>query len=137
MGAFSASCINVNYAESGFFGFHAVAGKKDIGPVLKALAGQFSAVTKGGITDADVKRGKAQLKAAIHMTAESSSQTLEAVASQVLLSGQVLAAAEIDAAIDAVTPAQVQAVAKKVINGKPSMAAVGDLGFTPYLDQLV
>lgn len=134
---FAASCINATYSDSGLFGFYVVAQAADVGKVLKSAMATFAEATKGGITDADVQRAKNQLKASMLMETENSGLMLEDLAVQAVLSGQVLTAADITAVIDAVTIADVQAVAKKVINGKASMAAVGDLSDTPYLDQLL
>ena len=106
------------------------------------------------------------MKAAMHMEYESGMTTLEDLGVQAILTGQVSTVSQWDALVDKVTTAEVQAVseflrlistrrllllkpircvqdvltfqvAKKVINGKPSMASIGDLSETPYLDQLL
>jgi ubiquinol-cytochrome c reductase core subunit 2 len=135
-GPFAASTININYSDSGIFGFYTISQATDSGKLLKSLVQLFSNATKG-VSDADVQRGKNQLKASLLMDLENGVQELQDMASQAILSGQVLPVSEIVRSIDAVTVADVTNVAKKVINGKPSMAAVGNLSTTPYLDQLL
>jgi len=135
-GPFAASAINLNYSDSGIFGFYTISHASESGKLLKALVQLFSSATKG-LSDAEVQRGKNQLKASLLMDLESGEQELQDIASQVILSGQVLSAADVANSIDAVTVADVTNIAKKVINGKPSMAAVGNLANTPYLDQLL
>lgn len=133
---FAVSTINLNYTDSGLFGFHVVAGKSDVGKVVKSLIGSFSAATKAPFSDADVASAKAQLKASMLYELENSNSEVEELGAQVLLSGSVLPVESILASVDKVTAADVLAVAKKVINGKPSMCVVGDLTETPYLDEL-
>jgi len=134
---FAASCINATYSDSGIFGFHVVGHSQDMGKILKSLVGQFSSMTKGGITDQDVQRGKNQLKSSIAMEMESGAGQLAVYSEQAMFGGELSDANSMIKAVDAVTTADVQGVAKKVINGKPAMAAVGDLSSTPYLDELM
>ena len=108
-----------------------------MGKVLKSLVSTFSEATKGSVTDADVERAKFQLKASLHMECEDGGMVLEDMGRQAMLSGQIASAVSMESAIEAITTADVQAVAKKIINGKPSIGAVGNLANTPYLDQLM
>jgi len=133
---FAVSTINLNYRDSGLFGFHAVAGKSDIRGVLKSLVASFSAATKAPFADKEVANAKAMLKSSMLYELENTGAQAEEVGAQVLLSGNTLPVENILASVDKVTPADVHAVAKKVINGKPSMCVVGDLSETPYLDEL-
>jgi ubiquinol-cytochrome c reductase core subunit 2 len=133
----AASCINVNYSDSGLFGFQVVASAKDIKKVLTAVVGTMGQATKGSIADADLQKAKKQLKGLVHMFGESSESVLEFIGSQALQSGQYLSPAAIDAVIDKITADDVNKVAKKVLNGKPTFAVVGDLTHTPYLDELM
>jgi len=134
---FAASCYNVNYSDTGLFGFIVAAHAQDSEKVLRSILNQFSSVTKGSISAEDLQRGKNQVAAAALMSHESSTDLLQDMASQSLLQGQISNPSEVIAAIDALTAADVSAVAKKIVNGKPTMAAVGNLGSTPYLDQLL
>lgn len=134
---FAASAINLNYSDSGMFGFYTISNSKDTGKLLKAIVQLFSGATKAGLSDADVQKGKNQLKASLMMDMEGGEQQVYDMACQVMLTGQLLAPADLISAIDTVSTADVINVAKKVVNGKPSMAAVGDLSNTPYLDQLI
>lgn len=133
---FAASCIMASYSDTGLFGFNVITQASDAADVLKSVAAAFGEATKGSITDADVQRAKNQLKAATLMEMESSSNLLLEIGQQALTSGQVLSMDNLLAAVDQITTADVQNIAKKVINGKPSMAAIGNLSNTPYLDQI-
>jgi ubiquinol-cytochrome c reductase core subunit 2 len=137
-GPLAASCLNINYSDSGLFGFKVVAGAKDARKVLSAIVSTMAQATKGSISDADLQKAKRQLKAIAHMESESSECVFESVGTQALLTGKVdLSASALDAAIDKVTAEDVNKIAKKVINGKPTFAVVGNLSHTPYLDELM
>ncbi|CAC5409591.1 QCR2 [Mytilus coruscus] len=133
---FAASCINANYTDSGIFGFYLCAQAKDMGQGIKAAMNAFANVSKNGVTDEDVVRGKNQLMAAIGMNMEDSSNVLLDLAEQAISSNKITTSAEVLKMIDAVQTSDVTSVAKKVIGGKPSMAAIGDLQTVPYLDEL-
>lgn len=133
---FGISCISGAYSDGGIFGFSATTNKDDIGKVLKAAFQEFAQITKIGIKPEEINRAKNQLKAAVLMQAEHTDMILEDMGQQLLMAGGL---ADVDAfidQIDMITAEDVNLVAKKIINGKPSMAAIGDLSKTPYLDEL-
>lgn len=134
---FSVNGFNANYTDSGLFGFVVAAQPGDMGKVLKAAFSEFAALTKGGLTDADVARGKNQLKSSILMANECSQTQLTGLAEQLLGSSQIKSAANIVSMVDAITTADVTAVAKKLVNGKPSMGAIGNLASTPFIEDLL
>ncbi|CAI9726289.1 cytochrome b-c1 complex subunit 2, mitochondrial-like isoform X1 [Octopus vulgaris] len=133
---FGISCISGAYSDGGIFGFAATADKSDIGKVLKAAFGEFASITKSGFSEEEISRAKNQLKAAVLMNAEDSNLVLKEMAEQLLIAGGLADITDILAQIDAITISDVNTVSKKIINGKPSMAAVGNLSQTPYLDEL-
>ena len=47
-GPYSATCLNINYSDSGLFGFYLVGQSKDMPTLLKAGAAQFGNATKVG-----------------------------------------------------------------------------------------
>lgn len=134
---FAISALNVNYSDSGLFGFYCVAQPEEMGKVLKAVFAHYSSVTKNGVSDADVKIAKEKLKVMVAMALELPSQLLEEFSLQALNVGKLTNLDETFKAIDGVTANEVKTVSKRVINGKPSMAAVGALSHTPYIDQLI
>jgi ubiquinol-cytochrome c reductase core subunit 2 len=136
-GPLAANSVNINYSDSGLFGFQVVAGAKDIRKVLTAVVGAMGQATKGSIADADLQRAKKQLKAIVNSYWESSESVLESIGQQALGAGKVFSASAVEASIDKVTADDVNKVAKKILNGKPTLAVVGDLAHTPYLDELV
>ncbi|KAI0216681.1 Cytochrome b-c1 complex subunit 2, mitochondrial [Lamellibrachia satsuma] len=136
-GPFSATAISASYSDSGLFGFQVIAPAADASKVLQAMVDATNKTTEQKIQDADVARAKKQLKVAMASRMEDQSVILQYMGISSLLGGQVLSYNDLEAAIDKVTVADVEEVAKKVITGKPAMAVVGNLKNTPYLDQLL
>lgn len=133
---FDVSAFNVNYSDSGLFGIYAVSQSAVAGDVLKAAMNQVKAVAEGGITDADVAQAKTQLKARFLMSLESSDELLNEIGSQVLATGAYIPPSDAAQAVDAVSATEVINAARKFIAGKKSMAASGNLGHTPFVDEL-
>uniref|UniRef100_A0A803W7Q8 Ubiquinol-cytochrome c reductase core protein 2 n=2 Tax=Ficedula albicollis TaxID=59894 RepID=A0A803W7Q8_FICAL len=133
---FDVSAFNVNYSDSGLFGIYTISQAPSAGEVIKAALGQVKAVAQGGVTDADVKTAKNQLKANILMSAETSKGLLNEIGTEALVSGTHTSPSAAAQKIDSVATADVVNAAKKFISGKKSMAATGDLGNTPFLDEL-
>lgn len=133
----AASCIMAGYSDTGLFGFQVTSTPEDSDKALRAVMTAFADATKGSISDKDVATAKAQIKSAYLMWTENGSNLLEDLGTQAACAGSVPPVEDIIKQLDAVTAADVNKVAKKVINGKPSMAVVGDGSRTPYLDQLM
>jgi len=132
----SASCFNASYSDNGLFGFVVAGQSSEMGKILKSVVSAFSDATKGAFSAEDVQRGKNQLKAALLMDNEATDSLLATLAES-SLQGNVTDLDAVSKAIDALTPADIASAAKKVVNGKPSMAAVGDLSSTPFLEDLL
>jgi len=128
--------LNLNYTDTGLFGFFLSGSGLAAG---KAVEAAFKVIKSGNVSEADVKRGKQQLKAKILREYENSGTMVEDVAGQVLSSaetpvfvpGPVLAEA-----VDKIAVSDVVNAAKKVSNGKFSLAGFGNLSEVPFLDQL-
>ncbi|KAI6076449.1 Cytochrome b-c1 complex subunit 2, mitochondrial [Aix galericulata] len=133
---FDASAFNVNYSDSGLFGFYTISQAQDAGQVIKAALNQMKAIAQGGVTDEDVTKAKNQLKAAYLMSVESAEGLLNEIGSESLVSGTHTSPSVVAQKIDSVSTADVVNAAKKFVSGKKSMAASGDLGNTPFLDEL-
>ncbi|NXY49502.1 QCR2 protein, partial [Ceuthmochares aereus] len=133
---FDASAFNVNYSDSGLFGVYTVSQAQNAGEVIKAALNQIKAVAQGSITNEDVTRAKNQLKATYLMSVETAEGLLNEIGSESLVSGTHSSPSVVAQKIDSVTTADVVNAAKKFVSGKKSMAASGDLGNTPFLDEL-
>ena len=70
------------------------------------------------------------------MSVESSESFLDEIGSQALVAGSYVPPSTVLQQIDAVADADVINAAKKFVSGQKSMAASGNLGHTPFVDEL-
>uniref|UniRef100_A0A6J0U360 Cytochrome b-c1 complex subunit 2, mitochondrial n=1 Tax=Pogona vitticeps TaxID=103695 RepID=A0A6J0U360_9SAUR len=133
---FDIASFNVNYSDSGLFGFYTICKDSAAGEVIKAALNQVKAISQGGVTDAEVTIAKQQLKTSLFMSLESTEGLLHEIGSQALVSGTYTSPAAVIDKIDSVATADIVNAAKTFVNGKKSMAARGNLIHTPYLDEL-
>ncbi|KAK2097673.1 Cytochrome b-c1 complex subunit 2, mitochondrial [Saguinus oedipus] len=87
-----------------------------------------------GLHTLTARRNK--LKAGYLMSVESSEGLLEEVGSQALIAGSYVPPSTVLQQIDSVANADIINAAKKFVSGKKSMAASGNLGHTPFVDEL-
>ncbi|KAJ8895011.1 hypothetical protein PR048_000320 [Dryococelus australis] len=104
---FAVSALNISYSDAGLFGFVATAPADIAGKVVEAAVKQLRA---GSLAEADIARGKAQLKAELLYSLEDNSALLEDIALQALLLGAASGPAQLAAAVDAVSSADASAV---------------------------
>ncbi|XP_067407077.1 cytochrome b-c1 complex subunit 2, mitochondrial isoform X2 [Emydura macquarii macquarii] len=133
---FDAASFNVNYSDSGLFGIYTISQASAAGEVIKAALNQVKAIAQGSITDEDVTRAKNHLKAAYLMSIETSDGLLDEIGSEALASGIYTSPTSVIQNIESIATADIVNAAKKFVNGKKSMAASGNLGNTPFVDEL-
>lgn len=115
------------YADSGVVGVYAGTGPDDLGELVPVIAGELERLSRD-VTDEEVARARAQLKAGLLMGLESTSSRAEQIARQQLIHGRVLPVAELAARVDAVDAAKVRSLAERLFSGvRPAMAAIGPL----------
>ncbi|XP_072760743.1 cytochrome b-c1 complex subunit 2, mitochondrial [Anoplolepis gracilipes] len=130
---FAISAFNASYSDSGLFGFVLSSVPKVAGSVTKAAAAYLRSPK---LSDADIARGKATLKAEILYAAENESTLLENLRQQVILKKRVYQPSALVAEVDKITASEIKSVAGKLGSGKLSMAAIGNLVDVPYIDEL-
>lgn len=77
-----------------------------------------------------------QLKSSVFMHLESRTMMVEDIGRQMLVYGQVHTPQQLAQRIDAVTPGDIQRVARNMLKTQPSVAAVGDISSVPRYDVL-
>ncbi|XP_033335761.2 ubiquinol-cytochrome c reductase core protein 2 [Megalopta genalis] len=130
---FAISSLNASYSDSGLFGFIICSAPNIAGNLTKAA---FKWLRTLKLSDSDIARGKTILKADILNDADNGAAVLESLQCQALLKGKVSSVASLIADVENVSASDVTSVAAKLVNGKLSMAAIGDLNTVPYIDQL-
>jgi predicted Zn-dependent peptidase len=119
--------FNSSFLDSGFFGIYAGTGDAQAGELVAVICDEVMKLTQE-ITEAELARAATQLKASIRMGRESTSTRAEQLAQQIMVHGRPLEVAEILEKIDAVGVADVMRLARRMIAGTPTVAALGPIG---------
>jgi predicted Zn-dependent peptidase len=93
--------------------------------------------TADSLTEAEIVRTRAQLKASLLMGLESSSSRAEHFANHLLIYGRPLSSAEIISQIDAVDRDAVARVARRIFAGPPTFTALGPIGNVEGFDRIL
>lgn len=133
---FDVSAFNASYSDSGLFGIYTISQAASAGDVIKSAYDQVKTIAQGNLSNTDVQAAKNKLKAGYLMSVESSEGFLDEVGSQALVAGSYVQPSTVLQQIDSVADADVINAAKKFVSGRKSMAASGNLGHTPFVDEL-
>jgi predicted Zn-dependent peptidase len=132
---YSIYSFSSSYSDGGLFGIYAGTGADEVAQVVPLVCDEFARVGQD-VTDAEVSRARAQLKAATLMGLESTSNRCEQLARQLMIWKRPLTTEEIVARIDAVDRAAVRRVVGRLLKSKPSVAALGPLHGLEAVDQI-
>ncbi|XP_011869527.1 PREDICTED: cytochrome b-c1 complex subunit 2, mitochondrial [Vollenhovia emeryi] len=130
---FALSAFNASYSDSGLFGFILSSVPSAAGSVTKAATAYLRSPK---LSDADIARGKATLKAEILYAADNDAAFLENLGQQAIFKGRMYTPSNLVAEVDKITASEVKSVAGKLAGGKLSMSAIGNLCTVPYVDEL-
>jgi predicted Zn-dependent peptidase len=121
--------------DSGLFGVYAGTGAADVGELLPVVCDEIRDVA-ANVTEAELDRARAQLKASILMNQESPSGRCEQLANQLMIYGRHIPPSEIVAHVDAVDAAAVRRLAERVIAGRPTLTSLGPVDHVAGYDSL-
>jgi predicted Zn-dependent peptidase len=120
------------YADGGLFGIYAGTGSSQVEELVPLVCEQLCRI-EDSLSEEEVSRARAQLRASTLMARESSGSRAEQLGQQILAYGAPRSVAEILAEIEAVDVATVVRLAKRLRAGRPTLASVGPLGhLEPY-----
>lgn len=112
-------------ADAGLFSIHAATGSDMLTKLSEVVVSELEAVAKGGADAAELQRAKAQLKAGLLMSLESSSARAEQMARHLIGHDRLISTEELIAGVDAVSQADVRTFARRMVAGVPSIVVVG------------
>jgi len=135
--AYSVYSFAATYADTGMFGVYAGCAPSKVDAVLSLVREQLLAVAEAGISQAELDRGKGQLRGSVVLGLEDSGSRMSRIGKSDLLHGELASIAEVIARIDAVTIDEVRQVASEHLAGTPSLAVVGPFDDTSRLDTAV
>ena len=128
-------CFNAAYADGGLFGIYAGTGEDDLAELVPAVCEEFAGVADT-VTEAELARARAQIKAGTLMALESSGARCEQAARHLLIHDRSIPYAEIVARIEAVDQDAVRRVARRLLRGNLTLAALGPIAPLESLDKI-
>jgi predicted Zn-dependent peptidase len=122
--------------DGGLFGIYAGTGESEAAELMPVTLEELGKV-QHQVTGVELRRAKAQLKAGLLMSLESTGSRCEQLARQWQIFGRVIPAFETVAKIEAVTEADVHAAAAKIFRQRPTIATIGPIGQVPKLAAII
>ncbi|BAE52193.1 M16 family metallopeptidase [Paramagnetospirillum magneticum] len=116
-----------SYNDGGLFGVYAGTGEDEVAELIPVMCDEIVKVC-GGVNEPEVQRARAQLKASILMSLESTTSRCEQLARQVVIYGRPVPVAEVVEKVEAITAEDCARVARRLFAGTPTFAAIGPLG---------
>lgn len=123
------------YRDGGLLGVYAGTGEHEVAELLPVVCDELARVSHDA-TEAEVLRARAQLKASILMSLESTGARCEQAAQQLLTYGRLLPVEEIVSKVDAVDADQVRALAAQILRSPPTLASLGPVGRVDAVDRV-
>jgi predicted Zn-dependent peptidase len=112
------------YSDSGIFGIYAGTGAEEAGQIMPLIANEFSKLADG-IREEEISRARAQLKASILMSLESTSSRCEQIARQISIYDRQITIEETVEHIDAVNEKSLKGIAERLLSSETTLSAVG------------
>jgi predicted Zn-dependent peptidase len=117
--------FHMAYADTGFYGIYAGTDAADVSELMRVAIGELNNAVET-ITESEVNRAKAQMKAGLLMALESSSARAEQLARQIIAYGRPIPLSEIVHKIDAVTVESARAAGRALVaRSRPAVSALG------------
>jgi predicted Zn-dependent peptidase len=120
------------YSDGGIFGIYAGTGEAEAAELMPPLCAEIRGLADG-LTTGELERARAQLKAGLLMSLESTTARCEQQANHMLIFGRPLAMTDLVRHIDEVDGAAVARVARRLASAPPTLTALGPVGqIEPY-----
>jgi predicted Zn-dependent peptidase len=129
------SSFSASYTDTGVFGIYAGTGEKQIEELVPVLCDELKN-SPNSISEKEIKRGKAQLKASLMMGRESAFRRCESAARQLLVYNRVIDPSEIIKQIDAVSKETVEKIAKQIVASPMTISSIGPIKKLETLDKI-
>ncbi len=118
------------YVDGGIFGIYAGTGESEAAELMPVTLGELIKV-QSEVTEAELARARAQVKASLLMSLESTGSRIEQLARQIQIHGRVIPTQETIGKLNKVTPADIQRAAARHFRAAPTLAAMGPANRVP------
>ncbi|WP_421993387.1 M16 family metallopeptidase [Roseococcus sp.] len=120
------------YHDTGVFALYAGTGEDQVAELVPVAVEELRRVQLDVTVD-ELNRAKAQLRASLLMSLESTGSRCEQIARQLQVHGRVIPVEETKARIAEVTVDDIQRAAVRLFKGRPTLATLGPIGKVPTL----
>ena len=127
---YSIYSFSAPYLDGGLFGIYAGTGESEAEELMPVTLEELRKV-QTQVTEAELWRARAQVKASLLMSLESTGSRCEQIARQIQVFGRVIPTAETVRKIETVGIAEVQRAAARLFRAAPTLAAMGPAGQVP------
>ncbi len=122
---YAIQAFHAPYSDTGMFGIYAGTDAEDVDELMRVVVAETAAAADG-ITEPEINRAKAQMKAGLLMALESTGARAHQLANQMLVHGRPIPLDEIVRKVEAVTIESTRAAGHALIRrGRPAIAALG------------
>ena len=122
--AYSIYSYMSTYQDDGVFGIYAGTGEKEVAGLVPLVFEEIAKLTDGA-PEEEIARARAQVKAGILMSLESTTARCEQLARQMIVFDRPLSVDEIVAEVEAVDGAAIRRVAERLTASRPTIAGIG------------
>jgi predicted Zn-dependent peptidase len=132
--AYSVYSFTAPAMDGGLFGIYAGTGEHEAEELIPVTLEELRKVQlQHNVTEAELARARAQVKAGLLMSLESTGSRCEQIARHMQVFGRIVPTAETVAQIEAVTLADIQRAAARHFRAPPTLASLGPGGRVPAL----
>ena len=124
------------FVDGGLFGIYAGTGESEAAEVMPVTLDELRKV-QTEVTEAELNRARAQVKASLLMSLESTGSRCEQIARQIQVFGRVIPTQETVVKINAVTTEDIQRAATRHFRATPTLATMGPADKVPTLREIV
>jgi len=125
-----------SYVDGGTFGIHAGTGPDQVSELVPVVAGELHKLS-GELSEQEVNRAKAQIKAGLLMSLENTTSRMEQLGRQQMIFGRHVPREEILEKIDQVDAVAVMNCAARILKaGNLSLGAIGPLDTLESYDKI-
>ena len=117
------------------FGIYCGTGENQIQELIPVLFNELN-TSPSSISEKEIDRGKASLKASLMMSRESSNSRCRSAANQLLNHNRIIDPSEILEKINAVSKESVERIARQIVKGPMTISSIGPIKNLEKLEQI-
>ena len=129
------SSFSASYTDTGMFGIYCGTGENQIQELIPVLFNELN-TSPSSISEKEIDRGKASLKASLMMSRESSNSRCRSAANQLLNHNRIIDPSEILEKINAVSKESVERIARQIVKGPMTISSIGPIKNLEKLEQI-